>query len=87
MAARVVKATAIGRPIEADEDIHHECPVARCVKPDHLVVHSAVDHQAHHAAELRQECCSVHNRPYDRRDAKGRAICLLCRREARALCP
>ena len=48
------------------KDVHHECRVARCVNPDHLVVHSAVDHQAHHAAELRQECCSVHNRPYDR---------------------
>jgi hypothetical protein len=87
MAARVVKAAAIGRPIEADEDVHHECRVARCVNPDHLVVHSAVDHQAHHAAELRQERCSVHNRPYDRRDAKGRAICLLCRRDATRAMP
>jgi hypothetical protein len=84
-AARVVKAIAIGRTIEADEEVHHaECRNVRCVEPSHLVVLSAADHQAHHAAERRQERCSVHNIPYARRNAKGWGICRKCAAEASA---
>ncbi len=68
-----------------DEDVHHQCQTPRCVDPDHLIVLSTAEHVAHHAAEKRQERCSVHNLPYARRDPRtGRAICLQCRREAQA---
>ncbi len=66
-----------------DEDVHHQCQTPRCVDPDHLVVCSTAEHQAHHAAQRRREVCAQHNTPYDRRDPKtGKGICLHCGREA-----
>jgi hypothetical protein len=71
-ATRVVMAVHLGRPIEADEDIHHErCRNGRCVKPLHLAVISAAAHMAHHGAERRLERCPRHGTPYERRDSWG----------------
>ena len=84
LAARVVAAVHLGRPIEPDEDVHHSCHNRRCVEPTHLVAQPHVDHSNHHAAELRQTHCSVHHTPYDRVDARGWGVCWACRRAASA---
>ncbi|ACH62096.1 hypothetical protein MYRNA_95 [Mycobacterium phage Myrna] len=82
LAYRVVAAVAAGRPIEADEDVHHTCENCRCVEPDHLVIQPREEHRIHHAEEKRQDACSVHGTPYDRIDDRGWGICLACRRDA-----
>lgn len=82
MAARVVAAVTIGRPIEADEDVHHTCENKRCVEPTHLVVELHLDHSSQHAEAQRQTHCSVHGTPYDRVDARGWGVCWACRRSA-----
>jgi len=84
MAARVVKAAALGHLLEADEDCHHRCENRRCVDPDHLFVCSAAEHRAHHAAMKRQTACSRCATPYHHRDARSWAVCLPCRAEAEA---
>jgi hypothetical protein len=83
-AARVIAAVTLGRPILPTEDVHHSCENPRCLDAEHLVVCSTVDHRAHHAAQRRQEVCSVHGTRYDRHDARGWGICNACRREATA---
>ncbi|UQT02305.1 HNH endonuclease [Mycobacterium phage CindyLou] len=83
VATRVVAAVAIGRPVEADEDVHHVCENRRSVEPTHLIVELHVDHLAHHAEDQRRELCSVHGEPYDRVDCRtGWNICRACVREA-----
>jgi hypothetical protein len=82
-AIRVVMAVALGRPIEPDEDVHHTCQTPRCVEKTHLTVLPYQDHSDHHAEHLEQSVCSVHDRPYDRRDPKrGWGVCIECQREA-----
>lgn len=64
---------------------HARCRNTRCVEPAHLVAIPEADHRVYHAAAQRQEQCSVHRRPYDRRDPKtGRGVCLPCHRESAA---
>jgi hypothetical protein len=47
-ATRVVISAHIGRPIEADEDVHHaKCRSVRCVEPSHLQVIPTAAHRAH----------------------------------------
>jgi hypothetical protein len=83
-ASRVVMAVAIGRPIEADEDVHQaKCRSVRCVEPTHLVVIPTADHSAHHAQERRLERCPRHGTPYARRD-RWRHHCRQCDAEAGA---
>ncbi|MFE9319249.1 hypothetical protein ACFYNV_29820 [Streptomyces albidoflavus] len=81
-AIRVVSATALGRPIEPEEDVHHTCETPRCVEENHLVVLPVQEHSDHHAESLEQATCSVHRRPYDRRDSRGWGVCVECQREA-----
>lgn len=83
-AARVVAADSVGRPIETTEEVHHECEVRRCVRPDHLAIELETDHRAHHAEKTRQEACSVHGTPYPKRDARGWGQCPACIRAASA---
>lgn len=52
-AARVVMAIHVGRPIEADEDVHHaKCRNGRCVEPTHLALITAADHGAERRLEV-----------------------------------
>lgn len=82
-AIRVVAAASLGRPIEQDEDVHHTCQTPRCVEETHLAVLPYQVHSDHHAEHLEQSRCSVHDRPYDRRDPeRGWGVCVECRREA-----
>ena len=82
-AIRVVAAVSLGRPIEPEEDVHHTCETPRCVEATHLVVLAESVHSDHHAESQEQARCSVHDRPYDRRDPKrGWGVCVECRREA-----
>lgn len=83
-AYRVVMAAVLGRPIEADEDVHHECETPRCVEPQHLGVLPASEHSAHHAEQMRREMCSVHKTPYDYRRPNGWGVCRACQRASTA---
>lgn len=80
-AIRVVAAVALGRPIEPEEDVHHTCHKPRCVEETHLRVMLLEDHNGEHSEEIRQDRCTVHDRPYDRRDSRGWGICNECARE------
>jgi len=81
-ATRVIAAVILDRPIEPDEDVHHTCHTPRCMEPMHLFVALASDHQEGHAEQQRQEMCSVHRIPYERREVRGWGVCRECRREA-----
>lgn len=81
-AIRVIAAVSLGRPIEPDEDVHHTCQTPRCVEATHLQVLPYQAHSDHHAEDQEQSRCSVHNRPYDRREARGWGVCRECQREA-----
>lgn len=83
-AIRVVAAVKLGRPIEPNEDVHHTCHKPRCVEETHLLVMLLDDHSSEHAEQLTQDRCTVHDRPYDRRDSRGWGVCLACGREGTA---
>lgn len=82
MATRVIAAVRYGRPIEPEEHVHHTCHTPRCVEESHLSPIPAQEHEEYHAQEQTQTECSVHRRPYTRRDARGWGVCQDCQREA-----
>lgn len=83
-AARVVAAAKLNQPIKPDEDVHHTCKTGRCVEPEHLTVETVAEHLSGHARERKQTHCSVHQRPYDRTNARGWGVCNTCNSESQA---
>lgn len=83
-AIRIVAATALGRVIAANEEVHHRCGKRRCVRASCLQPLTVEEHSMLHAAELLNRGCVRHERPWDRLNGRGHGECILCDRETGA---
>jgi hypothetical protein len=81
-AIRVIAATALGRTITPDEEVHHRCGKYRCVRAECLEPMAAADHIELHRLRSLERGCVRHGIPWDRINARGHGECRACTRES-----